>query len=250
VAAVADRVEPEDLRVLDRGDHGGREELAQHRLAAGRERLRQVGDRVPVEHAQRRVEVVEPRVDELERDHRPAEDLLRAGMRGVCRAEPRAGQQHVAGEEQVALALVDELGLVHLEAGALEPRPVGGPFVGALRVAELHGQHPAVDHGGAVGGEDHVGQAGERLDLVDPVAQVEEDLAQRRPLADGERGVVRRRRIHPGVDPVVDREVGRPAHEEPHAATLEAANGRNHRKHLRAAVDRCVCAGPLRRFVA
>nr|BFE68138.1 hypothetical protein GCM10020092_014390 [Actinoplanes digitatis] len=111
------------------------------------------------------------------------------------------------GEQDVSLALVGVLRLEHLEAAAGEPGGVRRGLVGPLGVAELHGEHLAVDDGGAVRGEDHVGQARQRIDQLDGVAQVEEGLAQVLPLADGQGVVVGRRRIHPRIDPVRDGEV-------------------------------------------
>ncbi|GAB3859001.1 hypothetical protein GCM10029963_59600 [Micromonospora andamanensis] len=214
VPAVAHRVETEHLSVGQGGVHGVREEPAQHGLTAGRERLRQVRHGPLVEHGQRGVQVVEARVDELHGDHRVTEDLLELGVRGVRGAETGAGEQVITGQQDIALTLVDVLRVVHLEAGGLEPGAVRGGLVGALRVPELHGHRPAVDHGAAVGGEDHVGQAGYRRDLLDGVTQVQVDLAQPLPLPDGEVDIDRGGRVHPGVDRVVDGEVRRPAHQE------------------------------------
>ncbi|GAB3954543.1 hypothetical protein GCM10027614_61810 [Micromonospora vulcania] len=177
VPPVADRVQAEHLGVGHGGVHGVGEEPPQHGLAARGERLGQVRHGPLVEHGQRGVQVVEAWVDELHGDHRVAEDLLQLGVRGVRGAEAGAGQQVITGQQDVALALVDVLRVVHLEAGGLEPRPVGRCLVGALRVAELHGHRLAVDHRAAVGGEDHVGQAGHRSDLLDGVAQVAVRLA-------------------------------------------------------------------------
>ena len=192
-----------------------RVQLPEHGLRAGRERRRQVGHVRLVEHAERRVQVVVGRVDQLQRDHRTLEDLLGLGVRRVGRAEPGAGQQHVPGQQDVALALVGVLGHGHAEAPLAEPGRVRRGLVGPLGVPELHAQHPALDHGRAVGREDHVGQAGQRLDQLDRVAQVEVGLPEHFPLVDGERVVVRRRGIHPRIDPVRDREMGGPAHQIP-----------------------------------
>src|SRR3712207_7298471 len=57
--------------------------------------------------SQRRVEVVEARVDQVQRDHRAAEVLLHLAVRPRVGAEAGAGQDQVADDEEVALPLVD-----------------------------------------------------------------------------------------------------------------------------------------------
>ena len=152
------------------------------------------------------------------------------GVRGVRGAEAGAGQQHVAGQQDVALALVGVLRRRTPRSRLARTRPrTPGASSARSGVAELHGQHLAVDHGGAVGGEDHVGQAGQRLDQLDGVAEVEVRLPQGLPLADGQRVVVRRRRVHPRVDPVGDGEVGRPAHQ----VAARRGGGRHDRNAMR-----------------
>jgi hypothetical protein len=69
--------------------------------------------------------VVVPGVDQLQRDDRPAEVVLGLEVRGEFGPEPGAREQEPLGEQQVALALVDRLGLVGIEAGVAEPVEVG-----------------------------------------------------------------------------------------------------------------------------
>ena len=66
--------------------------------AAVAERLGQVGDVGAAEHGERGVEVVVARVDQLQRDDRAAEQLLRLGVRGVVGAEAGAGEQEPVGD--------------------------------------------------------------------------------------------------------------------------------------------------------
>jgi hypothetical protein len=84
---------------------------------------------------------------------------------------------------------------------------------GALRRAEPRAEHAAVDDRAGVGGEDHVGQAGLRLDLLDGVAEAAVGVPQLGPLRDGDVGADRLGRVHPGVDHVVHREEARRAHQ-------------------------------------
>ncbi len=60
-----------------------------------------------IEHRDRGVEVVEPRVDEGERDDLLAEDLADLAVAVAGGAEAGAGEDRVADEQEVALALVD-----------------------------------------------------------------------------------------------------------------------------------------------
>ena len=75
---------------------------------------------------------------------------------------------------------------VRLEAGVGQPVQVGGRLGGPLRVAELGPVDDAVDDGGAVGREDHVGQARDRLDLLNRVPEAAVRVAQPLPLPNGE----------------------------------------------------------------
>src|SRR3546814_18026403 len=64
-----------------------------------------------------------------------------------------------------------------------------------------------LDHEAAVGGVDHVGEALERVDQLDLMAELQVQIVQHLPLRDGLRGVGGLRRLHPRVDLVADREV-------------------------------------------
>ncbi len=106
------------------------------------------------------------------------------------------------------------VGLAYLgEAVGAEPRGVGGPFGGALRVAETSGQHPAVHDSGPVRGEDHVRQTGQGVDQLDGVSQRDVQVTQFLPLRDGKPLVDRFAEVHPWIDRVGDVEMGRRTHE-------------------------------------
>ena len=230
VQAVGDRVEAEGDRVALRGLDRVGEQLAQDGARAGRERRRVVRDlrvgRVARQHGQRGVEVVVVRADQVERDDRAAEQLLQLGVRGAVGAEAGAGQDQVADDEQVALALVGLAGGVRDVAAVGEPLLVRGALGLALGVAELRGVDDAVQDGRAVGGVDHVRQAGDRVDRLDGVAEVEVHVAQRAPLADGQVGVGVLGLVHPRVDLVGHRVVDGLAHQV--AAIGTSGGGRGH----------------------
>ncbi len=69
-----------------------------------------------VEHRERGVEVVEARVGQRERDDLATEDLADLAVAVAGRAEAGAGEDDVADEQEVALALVDLDGLARVEA--------------------------------------------------------------------------------------------------------------------------------------
>ena len=71
----------------------------------GDQRVRRVG----VEHRERGVQVVVARVDQLERDDLAAGERGELAVRGGVGAEAGAGEDDVADDEHVALALVDLL---------------------------------------------------------------------------------------------------------------------------------------------
>ena len=77
MTSVADRVESEDGRVGLGGLDRVGEQLPQQSAAARRERTREVHDLLVVQHGQRRVQVVEPRIDELQAEHAAPEVLAR-----------------------------------------------------------------------------------------------------------------------------------------------------------------------------
>ena len=134
-------------------------------------------------------------------------------VRARVGAEAGAGQHQVTDDEQVALALVDELGLDDPQAGAAEPGGVRRGLGGALRVAEPGAEHGAAEHRGPVRREHHVGQAGHRGEQVDGVAELEVGAAQPVPLGHGERPVDAGPGHHPRVDRVLDGEVRGWAHQ-------------------------------------
>ncbi len=154
------------------------------------ERGRVVGGGVGVEHAQRRVQVVEPGVHQAEADHRQPEQLLEVVPDIRVAAEPVPGQDHPAREHDVPLALVDESRLVHRrEAAVAEPVQIGRSFCGPFRVPEPGAEDGAADHRGTVGREDHVRQAGPGVDVLHRVAEPAVGVAQQLPLEHGPGGV-------------------------------------------------------------
>ncbi|MBG9885408.1 hypothetical protein ABE10_02170, partial [Bacillus toyonensis] len=126
-----------------------------------------------VEHRQRRVEVVEAGVDEVQRDDLAPEDLSDLAVAVSGGAEAGPGQDHVAREQEVALALVDLLRLDRVEAVRTEPVGEGGGLAGPLLEAELGDVGPSADHEAAVGRVDHVGVARERIDQLDLVPELD-----------------------------------------------------------------------------
>ena len=145
-------------------------------------------------------------------------------------AKAGAGQDDVADQQEVALALVDLDGLAHVEAVGAEPVHVGGAFGLALRVGELGAVGDAVDDEAAVGGVDHVGQAVDRVDQVHVEAEADVGVVQRLPLGDGQVRVGRQGRVHPRVDPVDDGEVVGLAHQD--GARHRRASDRDGRHRL------------------
>ena len=90
------------------GEQGVREQAPQRRPAVRAERLRVVGDGLLVEHRERGVEVVEVRVDELERHHPAAEELLGLGVRRGGGAESGAGEHEAADAAVLGLNAVSD----------------------------------------------------------------------------------------------------------------------------------------------
>ena len=214
VISVAHRVQAEHRGIFV----GGLDELGEARLEGGPASVveggRVVGGGARVEHAQRRVQVVEPGVHQAEADHRQPEQLLEFVPDLRVAAESVPGQDHPARMHDVPLTLVDQPRLVHRrETAAAEPVQVGGSFRGPLRVAELGPQDGAADDGGTVGREDHVRQAGAGVDELDRVAERAVGIAQQLPLEHGPGGVHRFPAGHPGVDGVLHREMVRRAHQ-------------------------------------
>jgi hypothetical protein len=216
VPAVADRVKPQHLGVLVLGlDQLA--ELGRDRRPPGVvERGRVVHGGVRVEHAQRGVQVVEARVGQPQAHHRQPEHLgqLRPGR--LVAAEAVAGQQHPAGAQDVALALVDlPRGLDPRIAGGAEPAQVHVGLRGPLRVAEPRAEHRPAHHRRPVGREHHVRQPRHRLDRADVMPEIEVHLPQRSPLPHRGGRVGRLVRPHPRVDRVRDGEVLGRAHQVP-----------------------------------
>ncbi len=213
---VTHRVQPECGSVRLGGDQRVREEPRQHGPAARREGARVVHDLVGrvVQDAQRRVQVVVARIDQVEADHRPSEELLRLVVRERTRPEAAPRQDVRGRHREVALALVDVDGLMDLgEAVAAEPVAVGGRLREPFLVREAGPQHPAVDDGGPVGGEDHVRQFRVGCEQLDGVAEGAVAAQQVLPLGLGQREVDGLGGVHPRVDGVRHPEVRRGAHQ-------------------------------------
>ncbi|CAM5479779.1 hypothetical protein SVIOM342S_00477 [Streptomyces violaceorubidus] len=152
-------------------------------------------------------------VDQSEGDHLAAQGALQFGVGAGIGAETGAGQDPVPEDHVVALGLVDVLGGVHSRVAAGgEPVVVRRRLRGAFGVPEPGHQHAVVDHGGAVGGEHHVGQALDGVDHVDGVAVLQVEPAQRVPLLDRQVGVDRLAGSI-GIDRIGDVEVRRTAHQ-------------------------------------
>ena len=213
--AVADRVQPENLRVLVLGLDELVEQRGKRRPSRVVERRRVVHRRRRVKHAQRGVEVVELVVDQAQRHHLPSEHGRQLLGRREVGPEPVAGQHGaVPGDEDVPLALVHVLGLVHgRPAVPAEPVHVRGRLGRALGVAEAHAEHGGVDHGGAVRREHHVGQPRDRLDDRDGVPERLIGLPQGLPLPQRQRRIDGGVRPHPRVDRVRHGEVLGRAHQ-------------------------------------
>ena len=133
-------------------------------------------------------------------------------MRPAVGAETVARQHDRADDEQVALTLVDVARLDRVAAVAVHPLGVGGGFACALWVGEPGDDGLAVDQQAAVGGVDHVRQAGDGLDQFDGVPEFLVGLAQGLPLVHRQVGVDGCRGVHPRVDGVLDGEEGRGRH--------------------------------------
>jgi hypothetical protein len=172
---------------------------------------------VVVQRGERRVQVVERRVDQAQRHHRAAQHLLRLGVRGRLGAEAVPGQDHpaVRGRQvgEVALTLVDVSRLDVVPRAAGVERAVVPGLGGALRVAEAGAVHRAVHRERAVRRVHHVGQPGLRLQHVHGVAEVGQRVPELLPLLERQRAVDRHAGVHPRVDGVLDREVLRRTHE-------------------------------------
>lgn len=135
-------------------------------------------------------------------------------MRERARTEAAAGQHIGVRDGEVSLALVDVGRLVDGgEAVRAEPVAVDLGLRRPLGMREAGAEHAAVDHGRAVGGEDHVGQVGAGVEQFDGVAERAVAVAQVLPLGQGQRQIDGLLGVHPGVDGVRDLEVCRWAHQ-------------------------------------
>ncbi len=132
---------------------------------------RVVRDGVIVENRQRRIEVVEPRIDELEADDRHSHDVGDLGVGTLVGPKSMARQDRRADDQQIALTLVGVVGVGGLEAVDAHPLGVGGGLAGALWVGEAGDDGLAVDDEATVRGVDHVGQTRDGLDELDSVAE-------------------------------------------------------------------------------
>lgn len=89
--------------------------------------------------------MIEARVDEAQRHDLPAEDPGDFAAAVADGSESRAREDHVAHEQEVALALLHLDRLDHVEAVAGEPVHEGPLLASALVDAEAHSERRAVD---------------------------------------------------------------------------------------------------------
>src|ERR1700684_3456680 len=111
--------------------------------------------------------MVEARIDQLQA-HDPTPENL--GDLDVCpwvRPETRSGQDDLAHRQQISLALVNMPSLNRAVSVRPQPLRIGDRLMLTLRVFETRNHGRAVEYQPAVGGVDHVGQAGYRLHQVD-----------------------------------------------------------------------------------
>jgi len=202
------------------------EQPPEHRQAGLAESAFVVGDVVVIQGCQAGVEVVVAGVDELEPEHLDSEDAGSLGVRARVGAVARAGKDEVADDHEIALPLVDVLGLVDLEARSREPGAVGRRLGDPLGKGEPGTECAPGIGGAAVGREHHVRQPGDARQDIDAVPEPLVGRHEVVPLAQGEVPVDRDIEVHPGVDRVRDREEVGPAHEVAARRRLTGANGR------------------------
>ena len=174
---VADRVEPEGVRVTLGRDEGIREQLIQQSTAPLTERIRIVGNVITlvVEDGQSKVEMEESRVDQLKADHLAISQRGKLAMSLWSCPEAVAGKDFPRQHGEIALGLVDGDCRLHIssavqDAVPLMPRRVHRGFCLTFRVGESCRQRATIHHCGAVRSEDHVGQTGQRLQQVNSMA--------------------------------------------------------------------------------
>ena len=178
-----------------------------------------------IERAEARIEVIEARVDQLQRDDVDLEDSSHGAVGFAIGSKPVAAEEPVADEERVTGPLERQRArqLVDVEAEALEllapvrllPLPLG-----MVKVAQ---HRPVVPEHRRVGGEDHVGQTRNRRGKFDRDTEFEVFAIERVPLLLSQRMVDLDRDVHPGIDLVFDAEMVRAAHE--HRVSHRPARG-------------------------
>ena len=161
--------------------------------------------------------MIEALIDKSQRHHLDRELLGEHPMRfearpdTVSRPQNRLGIAIAGPPERVAFAFEGQckVRIRDVEPGGFGPGPIQAGFGFPLGHAEGRRHEGLVQHQAAVGREAHVGQAGRRLDGVH-VRMVLEDRDQRVPLPHGVR-LGRRADVagHPGIDDVLDPEMGR-----------------------------------------
>src|SRR5882757_8638387 len=106
--------------------------------------------------------MVEARIDQLQAHDPTPEDL--------------------ADRQQISLALVNMPSLNRAVSVRPQPLRIGDRLMLTLRVFETRHHGRAVEYQPAVGGVDHVGQAGYRLDQLDDMPQLSVNVVQVLPL--------------------------------------------------------------------
>lgn len=99
-----------------------------------------MGDLIVVEDGQSGIEVIEARVDQPQADDGTVKIRLRLVMSGGAAAEAGSGQEMPAGEQEVALPLVDFSSDAGRPTIGGEPGPIRGRLSASLRVAESRDQ--------------------------------------------------------------------------------------------------------------
>ena len=175
------------------------------------------------EGAEAGIEVIEALIGQPERDDAEIEGFGEGGMRAEIGAHAVADPEQAAFavEEGVAFALERDVAgeIGDLEPGVAEPFFEMFALVLALAVEEAADDGFLFEDDAAIGGEDHVREAGSGLDEID-VDEFGEAVVEGLPLGDG----VRARYAvniagHPRVDDVFNPVVLRRTHENPPFST-------------------------------